>query len=393
MTWTLAKSRNLYFKETGDDSRVSAWSAETDLLATAGFGFQTDEVLLSWDPSAKGARANCPVLHNVLESMSAAVGPMWRARVANLYAGRTRNAGVPTAMSDKNPKGGMVALGFDYTYCLLGAVITWAHFLHDTDAIRAQPGLGANADAMRAGALAAFAQIRERGVDGIKASRIFEVSSEAESRSSAEIQERAEVWVLAHEVAHHILRHGSSRPDAEAAATVQRHTSDAGVLVETAGMSREQKAEIDADVLAYLLTCGEYADRRHPRLEMVSASGALLALVAVGLLDNDWTAEPEDTHPGTLTRMAVIARIAARRILEDDACAAAEGEDLVRTLASILAYAAWISNVSIAPGSREHHAANVIGDFVHASTRLMIGWEERLFGSPGADDSRDVDAT
>jgi hypothetical protein len=237
---------------------------------------------------------------------------------------------------------------------------------------------------LRDGALAAFASLRERGVDGIRASRIFDVSNRSIAERAAQIQVRAEVWVLAHEVGHHILRHGTSRPDLDAARRVREYMSDEGVLVETAHLSSEQRDEIDADVLAYLLTCGEFADRRHPRLEMLCASGALLALVAVGLLNDDWTSAPDETHPGTLTRLAVVARIAAQRILEDDTCTAQEREELVRTLSSILAYAAWMSGVAIAPGGREDHVANVITDFVHASTRLMVGWESPIYQA-GAD--------
>jgi hypothetical protein len=317
--------------------------------------------------------------------MADAVGPLWRARVANLYAGRTRHAGVPTAMSDKNPKGGMVALGFDFTYSLMGSVITWSDFLQDTDKLREHPELGENMPALRDGALSAFALLRERGADGIRASRIFDISDASIAERAAQIQSRAEVWVIGHEVGHHILRHGTSRPDRDAARRVREYMSDAGVLVETAHLSSEQRDEIDADVLAYLLTCGEFADTRHPRLEMLCASAALLALVAVGLLNDDWTSAPGQTHPGTVTRLAVIARIAAQRILEDDTCTKDEREELVRTLSSILAYAAWMSGVAIAPGNREDHVGNVISDFMHASTRLMVAWQSPIYQDRAGD--------
>lgn len=378
MTWTLRKSRGLYFNKTGDDPTRSAWVAETDLLATAGFGTHGDD-LMRWDPSAADAQANCPVLHEVLASLKTTVGPSWKARARNIYAGRTRNAHVPTAMSATGQKGGAVAIGFDFTYCLMGAAITWAQFLRDVDTMRQNPSLGANAEAMRRGALAAFAKIRERGVDGIEPSKIFHVSSDEEAHAAAVLQQRAEVWVLAHEIAHHILRDGTSRPDAEAVRTVRAFMEDPEVSIELVHATGEQHAEIHADILAYLLTCGEFIDGRHPRLEMISASGALLGLLAVGLMNDDWISSAGDSHPATLTRMAVIARVAARRILQDERCEIEEREELIRILASILSYAAWISGVSIAPPPREDQAVHALADLVLASTMLMLPWEGPIF--------------
>lgn len=398
MNWSLSKSRNLYFNETGDDRKRSAWAYETQLLATAGLSPYDADELAAWDPNAEHAQANCPVLHEVLNSLKDSVGPAWKARARNIYAGRTRSARVPAAMAATGSKGGAVAIGFDFTYCLLGAAITWSDFLEDADAVRANPILGSRVGEARRAALAAFSMLRTRGVDGIEPSKIFSVRSKDQARSAAEVQQRAEVWVVGHELAHHILRSGTSRPDRDAARQVQAYLDEPGIAVELRDVTAEQHDEIAADVLAYLLTSGEFVDGRDGRREMICGVGALLGLLAIGLLDDDWTSSDGCSHPGTLTRMAVVARLSARRILEDHSLVLEERERLVRTLASLLAYGAWISGGSIAPPPRGDHGDAVVADVAHASTRLLIAWPDPIFddslgGTGGSDPSSDSQAT
>jgi hypothetical protein len=85
VTWVLKKSRGLYFKITGDDPRLSAWAAEIDAMAAAGFRLQSINGLLDWNPGATDAQANCPDLHESLAALKEAAEPVWRARVANIY--------------------------------------------------------------------------------------------------------------------------------------------------------------------------------------------------------------------------------------------------------------------------------------------------------------------
>lgn len=370
MTWRLPKSRGLYFKTTGDDPNKSAWVAQEAALTSLGFTHRAASELTDWNPQGPGVQANCPALHDAVRALARVVAPVWRARVQNIYAGRTRGAGIPTAMAQAGAQGGCVAIGFDFTHCLFGAVITWSHFLHDIDSAREDPELAKHGKELRKALIAGFARIREDGAAGIRASRIFDVASAEQGRMAAEIFVMAESWVLAHEVAHHILRHGVSRPDKDAQRTVRAFLTSPDVAAELKNTSVSQEEEIEADVLAYLLLCGEFAGPRHPKAESAAAASALLTLLAVGLMSDDWSSDSTDTHPSTLQRMAVVARIASRRILADstttpesdedpfsslpddhDTASSEERKEMVRMLATMLSYGSWVSGIGISePG-------------------------------------------
>lgn len=400
MTWRLPKSRGLYFKSTGDHPNKSAWVAEEAALTSVGFTQRSASELTDWNPQGPDAQANCPALHDAVRALARVVAPAWRARVQNIYAGRTRNAGIPTAMSQPGAQGGFVAIGFDFTYCLFGAVITWSHFLHDTDRAREDPSLGKHGKELRKALLAAFKRVREDGAAGIRASKIFDVASAEEGRMAAEIFLMAESWVLAHEVAHHILRHGTSRADKDAQRTVREFLDFPDIAAEMEGLPVSQETEIEADVLAYLLLCGEFVGPRHPKAESAAAASALLTLLAVGLMNDDWASGPVDTHPSTLQRMAVVARIASRRILADSilsqesdqdpvpilrddqgTASLEERKEMVRMLATMLAYGSWASGIGINEPDGNSLGIQSVAEVAVASILLQDGVPVRIFRS------------
>jgi hypothetical protein len=155
------------------------------------------------------------------------------------------------------------------------------------------------------------------------------------------------MWVLAHELAHHILRDGTSRPDARARELVDFFLGEEDLQVELRGLSETQLWEVRADVLALFLVAGEFSGDANAITELQAAMGALFGLLAVGLLRGDWLSGRGESHPSTVTRLAVVARLATRRCMALDDLPEDMREEQVRAMATVLAYASWVSGVPV----------------------------------------------
>lgn len=377
MDWDLKKSRSYYFTDTGDIKDQSVWVREGALVTQALGHPGPDAQLRSWNPSAADAQSNCPALHEVLVALAGAVGPQWKARVRNLYAGRLRT-GLDNGISRRSDGRGYIVLDLDYWYALQAAVINWGHFLRDLNPLREQGATGLGAD-VRDAFLAQFRRLRSEGVQAIADSQLFVVTSREESRASAEVHRVAEMWALGHELAHHILGDGTRKPNREARDRVDEYLSDPDARAELLGLTEKQKYEIRADLLAYLLVAGEFADRAHSAGDYIAASGALLGLLTVGLIDDNWLSERGDDHPSTLTRMAVLAKVASSRILSVPGDGPVDRKTCVRGLASVLTFTAWCSGARICTSPRAGQPIDSFADQATAAMILLEGGISPLF--------------
>ena len=129
-------------------------------------------------------------------------------------------------------------------------------------------------------------------------------------QAHAELVSCGEQYVLAHEVAHQVLRHSSNRRDEEAKRLVDDYINRPAIAVEIDELGGAQREEIEADVLGLLLMCDQVAHQQGALLPVLRAlHGAVFALIASGHLDQTWTAAPGAEHPGTLTRVAVLVKL------------------------------------------------------------------------------------
>ncbi|MFW5469512.1 M48 family metalloprotease [Knoellia sp. CPCC 206435] len=358
---------------------ASGWGPEIVSLQEAGFHGQGYRTLHDWDAKAHNAHSNCPALHATVLELKALVHPAWRARIDAIYAGRTA-LGDSLAESRHGKKGGVVAVSFVFTYTLLGAAITWGDFLHSLDEARSHSGNDPLTESHRLAVISAFDKVREVGAPALKKSKIFVVSSEAERMNVAQLQNLGEMWAVAHELSHHVLRHGTAAIDRKAQQLLGSLLAESNVSAEMAGLTLGQRQEIEADVLAQLLLAGEFSGDADPLTELQSAQGALVGLLAVGLTGGGWINEPTDTHPSTLTRLAFAGKVAAQRILRMTGLPLALREEQVRMVATVLAFAGWLAGVSISAGqgSRDEPYTS-LADFMLVSVNLLLGDDAPIF--------------
>ncbi len=374
---SLADSRNRFFHEAKQRRCENPWIVEMTIRGT-----QVDEQSIewrkvrAWDPCAPTAHANCPELHErVLEVKGLVVNPSWRARVDTIYAGRGRFEDM-TASSLKHRKGGTVYISFAYSDATVAALITLGDFVQFVDRAKIDARLGARSEALRDGMLAAFARLARGDREG---SRIFMAPSHVISLAMRTTQ-WAELFIIAHELAHLIMKDSTQKPDKLVLQEVDALLAEPSVAVEIQGLSESQKAEVRADVLSLLIVAGEDAGDATLTTEMQAIDGATLALLGVGIVDADWSGAGD--HPSTLTRLAVISRIAARRILSRSELTLDQREELVRSVVLKLVYAAWLSGVRIdqAHTQKADVWRNVVADFAAGAAALLV--ENELESQP-----------
>ncbi|MFC7597548.1 hypothetical protein ACFQU3_19690 [Terrabacter sp. GCM10028922] len=306
--------------------------------------------LPDWDPSAADSRSNCPSLHETLTELASLVDARWKARVDNIYGGRTHQSS-DLAFSQHGAQGGVVVVSSEMTMSLIAYANLWGRFLTLFDVSRdiSREQWSNTETAMLEDFRALVNEFQAQGLAALLGKWPLTFKSREHGEAAAGLVQSAERWILAHELAHHILRHGTNRPDKQAKESIQGGMRDKMVSCELDGMSVAQLEEIEADLLAFELIAGEYAKDTNAVTVLQAYQGACLALVAVGHLTGDWTADPGDSHPGTLARVVVITKWALTRhstSVEDVLTAMPGDRKFYRLAAASLAYAMWAAGAA-----------------------------------------------
>lgn len=388
MVWRLPKSRGLFFARTGENSRLGFWATEVARLAELGIDRDFPSPVLAWDPSAVDSRSNCPELHETVVWLTTRVAPEWRDRAGSIYAGRT-SRNVDTAFGEHNVHSGMVAISRDYSLAIAAYVGVYARYLRALDfrfahgtasAEQVLAGLHGELDTLIDAFHADPADALLRGPTWVS-----ELPSAEHVEAAHHLIRASETWVVAHELAHHILRHGSHRRDDEARKAVRGYLSAPALAVEVEGMSRGQVYEVEADVLGFLLTAGHFVGEDGMAAVVTALNGSFLALIAIAHINGEWRTAPQDSHPGCLVRIAVLAKLA--NLLYHDVAFDPDGRaTLPRASGVLVSFAAWAEGSGRLRGGRQVtdgatvRAADlpaVLLLHAHVVTQLdLLGWDD-----------------
>lgn len=390
LVWRLPKSRGLFFARTGESPRLGFWAAEAARLAALGIDRDLPAYALDWDPSAAESRSNCPELHEAVVWLTGRVAPEWRDRAGSIYAGRTSRS-VDTAFGAHNVHSGMVALSRDYSVAIVAYVGVYARYLSALD-FRFSHGT-AGAEKVLAGLH------RELGtlIDAFHADParallmertwVSEFPSAQHVEAAHHLVRASEAWVVAHELAHHLLRHGSHRRDEQARKAIRGYLSEPALAVEVEGLSHDQRAEVEADLLALLLTAGHYGGDADAASVIPALHGALFALIAIAHMNDEWRTSPHDSHPGCLVRIATLAKL-ANLLYHDIAFDSDHKATLPRVSGVLLSFAAWAEGSERLRGGRQTTEAGTVpgGDLpapllLHAHLVAqfdLLGWEDPM---------------
>lgn len=307
-SWSLRRSQGLFFSETREPLK-NYWRGEHFAQLEVQYGKTLPPNLRNWDPLATGSRSNCPLMHEMMLELTALVGDKLRARARNIYAGRTFSS-ADTASAAQRVNAGMISMSHEhssavYVYaCLFGVIMAAA----DDSTTRSLP----ESRIIMLGLHDEFEQLMAAYKQGwmpavIEKIREYHTAAPRLEESADALARSAELWTLAHELAHHLLRHMSSRADKELGLLVSEEIAKSSAYAEKSSYSQPQWDEIRADILATLIMMGRLepgkVSRQAPYLVM---PGAVVSLLAIGHLRSEWRTVASETHPGCFDRISLL---------------------------------------------------------------------------------------
>ncbi|MEA1798603.1 hypothetical protein [Rhodococcus qingshengii] len=302
----LKNSRGLFFAQTREP-QISYWANPKMLKLVEGSRRTIPSEFLNWNPCAPDSRSNCPQLHSTMEMLVNLSNPKWRDRASNIYAGRIYS-NEDVAEAQTNLRGGMIAISNEYSSAITAYAAMYGRFV---SAIDFAAGITQEQSRLLWTGLhdhfnKSIEDFKRGGIISLKGNDLM-VFPDDEARSSFESAIfMAEFWTVAHEFSHHIVRDVSTRRDREVVTILRDLTKASSVGEEIRAMSSDQRDEINADLLATLLVSGYFNDTRDPIGVPGAISGAALSLITIAHFRDEWTCDPEDSHPGCLDRIRIL---------------------------------------------------------------------------------------
>jgi len=345
VSWNLKKSRGLFFDRT-KEPRISYWANDKIVEAFERQGRTVPSSLFDWDPLAESARSNCPILNDQLSYIVELCDPRWRARARNIYAGRTLTKD-DLALTDQNPRGGMVAISDSFTSIMFGYSAMYGIFLRSLDDARQRTPQ--DAGDIQQGLRAEFQKIIDNyRVEGLAAlsGTMLTILDKKMLEATEELSRRAEQWALAHEISHHLARDNSSRRDKDIRATISKAFSRTSLQPLLAYLPPDHRCEVEADLLATLILAGQFDEGGyHPVRLQIALPGAAIGLITVAHLQDEWKTERADTHPGCADRLYILLTALCELHGNDTAMPhepSAAHITINRSSATLMSFAQWV---------------------------------------------------
>ncbi|MEW1867447.1 hypothetical protein AB0420_04510 [Streptomyces caelestis] len=171
-----------------------------------------------------------------------------------------------------------------------------------------------------------------------------------------------EEFVLAHELAHHLLGHTLDHyPRATQNKTYfQKAIQKYGIELPDRNLNNEQIQEIEADALALLIMAGVLIDEvSAPRIYR-ALSGSIIGLTALAHISDTWVVSDNlsETHPDFLTRYDCATRVI--RAISRDIPKGAEGGHPLGFLTQLSGFVSIILNNWLAKHLDNHRPINVL---------------------------------
>lgn len=270
----------------------------------------------AWIPD----RSNCPELNAVVEDLIRSVPVEWRARASNIFVGRVVGGEVnATAWSHQHA--GIVEIDLQFTYAVEGYVAAFDEYM---SAVRGAVG-GVIDGSLKDGGRA-LSLLRKRfdqpwhslanSQDGwmdptvVKSWNVDLLKSvRARRHVLDEAVYSCEAFVVAHELAHHLLGHtNSSLPRNIKADKAVRDALGNQILFDIVSpLNSCQKQEAHADILAYVILA-RAVDRTPSFAELYRAHlGSILSLTAFAHLTGNWVElDGQASHPGYVDRFRMV---------------------------------------------------------------------------------------
>ncbi|TDC39053.1 ImmA/IrrE family metallo-endopeptidase [Micromonospora sp. 15K316] len=315
---TLKNSRGKFFHEHKMPPDLNFWIF---FFRYAGRPLPVDEKVMARALEWKPERSNCPQLTITIEHLIRSVPDEWRALANNLFVGRVLKGDL-NAMAWTERQAGVIEMNIQYTFTLSAYAAAYDEFFHNLksfvgDVAAKRPGLESMVHELDKRFAEPWEQL-DTARSGWVDRRLLVVANPvaarwAKGRESLheDMVDAAESFVIAHELAHHLLGHTVSRRDKRKAKdAVDEVIERLGLFYAMSQFNQSQREELQADILAYLIVA--QALEGAPQFSDLyrAVAGSTLALVTHAHVTESWVElDSAATHPGFTTRFNMVHKL------------------------------------------------------------------------------------
>jgi hypothetical protein len=273
----------------------------------------------TWRPE----RSNCPELTEVIEDLIHKVPGEWRALAGNLFVGRVLDDGEANASAWTKVKAGVIEINLQYTWVVSAYVAAFDDYAQTVgNLLQAILAPGEDKDEVVRALDDRLSKRRlwldESRLDWLDL-RLLSAGNPAFLQSAPpgriKMRENAvgacEEFVIAHELAHHLLWHTVSKSGkSKAWQTVDAATKDAGITEMMIKQNASQLQELHADILAFMMTANAINGTPSFNDLYRSLAGSMISYIALADINESWIEKEADaSHPDFMARCELIAAL------------------------------------------------------------------------------------
>ncbi|MEU4523117.1 hypothetical protein AB0F52_30960 [Amycolatopsis sp. NPDC024027] len=315
----LADSRNKFYAKHKLPKQGSFWYEVIRRLDQLDNASATSlEFHRTWRPD----RSNCPELTSHVEHLIDSLPAEWRAAAKSIFVGRIINAEA-NAQAWTERQAGIIEINLQYTYILNSYVVAFDEF---TRVVRTLIGDIVNEQGDNPQWVERLHHQLYEPWDYLDSSRQEWIDSKiiggtnrkltskitAKRRATLEVaEESCEMFIVGHELAHHLLGHTtSSSKNRKAKRAVDEAIQGADIWNELIKLTLPQKREIHADILSFLMIA-DSIERAASFSNIYRATlGSTLSLLALTHVNEAWLEDDSaSTHPGFDVRFKIISEL------------------------------------------------------------------------------------
>ncbi|WP_435209417.1 hypothetical protein [Micromonospora sp. bgisy143] len=267
-------------------------------------------------------RSNCEQLTIVMEDLTRSLPDDCKALARNLFVGRTLDGEI-NARAWSERQAGLVEISLQYTHVLGAYAATYDEYFQSVRSLfKTITDPAVNEDEL----VARLAERLEQPWSELRAQQsqwkdptvvlggcatIFSSVTPERMPTVERAVLAGEAFIIAHELAHHLLGHTSTRRDKQTAKHALHEALNATSIPQILlPLNPSQCQEIEADALGFLICAN--ALRGTPTFPEIyhALAGSVLSFVAAAHVKDDWIADDiAPTHPGFFERMRVITEL------------------------------------------------------------------------------------
>ncbi|MBQ1020659.1 hypothetical protein KBX71_22665 [Micromonospora sp. D93] len=283
-------------------------------------GRSLPEKLLTAALEFKPERSNCPQLSLTIRNLIEAVPGEWRALANNLFVGRVLKGDL-NAKAWTERQAGVIEINIQYSFTLTAYATAYDEFFHNLKSfygdVTARRPLDEMVDELNKRFSKPWDELDAARVDWADyrlvqtGNPIAALRLKGRETLHEDAVDAAESFVIAHELAHHLLGHTVARRDKrKAKLAVDEAIECLGIFDSLAHLNQSQREEVQADILGYLIVADAIEGKpSFPDLYRAVA-GSTLALVTLAHVTGSWVEfDTAATHPGFTTRFDVVHRL------------------------------------------------------------------------------------